>query len=86
MVQPGTDRDAAAQPPLTPEGLALFGALPTPSLVLDALGGIRHVNPAFERLTGHEAAILIHQGFDLIRAPHAPAPDLGRDGEQVFQA
>jgi len=86
MVQPGTDRAGETPALLTPETRALLDVLPTPSLLLDAQGGIRHVNPALENLTGHTAAAFLRQGFDLIQAPHAPGPDPGRDGEQTFQA
>ncbi|MCJ2016818.1 ATP-binding protein [Methylobacterium sp. E-065] len=88
MAQPGTDPHAEA---LSPEARALFDALPTPSLLLDAQGRVRHANPALERLTAQPAEALIRQGLDLIKAPHtqalhATAPDPARDGAQEFSA
>lgn len=83
MAQPGTDPDAEA---LTHEARALLDALPTPSLLLDAEGRIRHANPALERLTGHPAKALIQKGLDLIRAPHTGSPDPARAGTEEFPA
>ncbi|WP_267425443.1 ATP-binding protein [Methylobacterium sp. GC_Met_2] len=86
MAQPGTDPHAEA---LSPETRALFDALPTPSLLLDAQGRIRHANPALERLTAQPAEALVRQGLDLIKAPHAQTPhtpDPARDGAQEFPA
>lgn len=86
MAQPGTDPSANERTELTREARALFDALPIPSLLLDGQGRIRHANPALERLTGHPAEALIRQGLDLIRAPHAAAPDPACDGAQEFPA
>ncbi|MDP4002539.1 nitrogen regulation protein NR(II) [Methylobacterium sp. NEAU K] len=86
MAQPGTEHGADGEP-LSGEARALLDALPTPSFLVDARGGIRHVNPAFERLTGQTARALVERGLDLILAARgSPAPDLSRDAPQEFLA
>jgi PAS domain S-box-containing protein len=86
MAQPETDHGAGGDVPLTDEARSLLDALPTPSLLFDADGGILHANPALERLTGFPAADLVVRGLDPILASRAIAPDPGSDGDQEFPA
>ncbi|MGT2487561.1 PAS domain-containing protein [Methylobacterium oryzae CBMB20] len=68
MAQPGTDHSAAEGGPLAGETRTLLDALPTPSLLLDPQGRVRHANPALELLAGYPAERLVTQG---------PRPDPG---------
>ncbi|MGT2477771.1 PAS domain-containing protein [Methylobacterium oryzae CBMB20] len=68
MAQPGTDHSAAEGGPLAGETRTLLDALPTPSLLLDPQGRVRHANPALELLAGYPAERLVTQGLDLILA------------------
>ena len=84
MAQPGMEHGSDDSAPLTDEARTLLDALPTPSLLFDEQGRIRHANPAFERLSGVPAAQLLEHGLDAILT--ARAPDPGRDAPQEFSA
>jgi signal transduction histidine kinase len=86
MMQPETGHGPDQGETLAADACTLLDALPTPSLVFDAQGGVRHVNPALEQLTGFPKARLTEQGLDLILTTRSAAPDPGRDGDQEFPA
>ncbi|PJI53554.1 PAS domain-containing sensor histidine kinase, partial [Methylobacterium radiotolerans] len=68
MAQPGTDHSGGRSRALADEARTLLDALPTPSLLLDPQGRVRHANPALEELAGYSAERLVAQGLDLILA------------------
>ncbi|MHB2206791.1 two-component system sensor histidine kinase NtrB [Methylobacterium sp. CM6257] len=86
MAQPRTDHGTDEREPLTGETRALLDALPTPSLLFDARGRIRHANPALERLSGFSASMLAERGLDLILVAQTTPPDPTRDEPQEFLA
>jgi PAS domain S-box-containing protein len=86
MAQSGTGHGSDDGVPLADEARALLDALPTPSVVLDAGGRIRHANPASTRLAGYPVSELVEHGLGLIQTAYAPAPDPGQAEDQEFLA
>ncbi|MGU3667023.1 two-component system sensor histidine kinase NtrB [Methylobacterium sp. A49B] len=86
MAQSGTGHGSDARVPLADEARALLDALPTPSVVLDAEGRVRHANPAAARLAGYAVPELVEHGLELIRTAHAPAIDPVQAEDQEFLA
>ncbi|WCS25820.1 PAS domain S-box protein [Methylobacterium sp. NMS14P] len=87
MAQPGTDHSAAEGAPLADEARTLLDALPTPSLLLDPQGRVRHANPALEQLAGYPAERIVAQGLDLILAQRtAPLDPAGTEPQEFLAA